>query len=127
MLTPGQESEARFYLDGAFNSRTLSPAAFFPMLLFGAAASLSAELAVDPEGELDLEFTDEIKGMLVGAGFSTAQPFSFRAGQSIELPVDAAFGFAVIGAGITTIDTEESFDEDIPCSIIFTLTEQEEE
>lgn len=127
LLTPGQENEARFYLDGAFNRTTLSPAAFFPVLVLGPAGSLSAELAIDPEGDLDLEFTDEITGMLAGAGFSPAQPFSFRVGQSIELPVEATFGFALIGAIITTIDTEDSLDDDIPCAITFALTEQEAE
>jgi hypothetical protein len=127
MLTPGQEREARFYLDGAIERATLSPAAFFPVLLLGPAGSFSAELVIDPEGDLDLAFTDEIKGMLLGAAFSTAHPFSFHAGQSIELPVEATFGFALIGAFITTIDTEDNLDDAIPCSITFALTEQEAE
>jgi hypothetical protein len=127
VLTPGQDSETRFYLPEAFNRLTFSPVALFPVLTLGAAGSLSAELAVDPEEELDLEFTDDIKGMLLGIAFTTAHPFSIKAGKHIELPVEATFGFALIGAVITEISTNKRFDEDIPCSITFSLTEQEEQ
>lgn len=126
VLTAGSEKEINFYIDGVFDFEQFGPMALFVILAVGEADMLTAELTIDPEEELGLGFTDVIEGTIVGGGVSAAPAFTPVYGDSVEIPVGSGFGFLVLGALITKKDTSYPVGGSIPCSILFSLTEAEE-
>ena len=124
-LSPGAEKEVNFYLNGVFDPLKISPMAFFMVITAGEAGVLSAEITIDPEEELDLEFTDVVSGSLIGIGISSeaATPVS---GSAVEIPINSSFGVAGISAVITEKDTRYPLKRAIPCNVHFSLSGPEE-
>ena len=125
VVTPSMPREVAFYLDDVFNPRRDSNYAVFLVVTLGMGGMLAAEMSIDPEGELGLEFTDKIEGTLTAVSYSAAETVSFRAGTVIELPINDRFGAALVFAGLFVKDTDHDVDE-VPCTIGFSLTPLEE-
>ncbi|MFC1592357.1 hypothetical protein ACFL43_07515, partial [Thermodesulfobacteriota bacterium] len=126
-LSAGEEYAINFYLDGVFDLKDFGPMATFIAMTTGEAETLSIELIIDPEEELELEFTDVITGALVGLGFSNSGEFVTIYDDAVEIPINGTFGFAIVGAIITETDTRVRLPRSIPCTIAFAVPEPEEE
>jgi len=126
VVTPSTPREVAFYLDDVLNPGNNSSVAVFLVVALGRSSTLAAELSIDPDGELDLEFTDKIEGMLTAVSYSVSETVAVRAGTTIELPISDSFGVALVFAGLLVKETEHDIDE-VPCTIGFSLAPQEED
>ena len=126
-LSAGSEEEINFYIDDAFDMSKFGPMAVFIVMATGNSGTLSIEMLIDPDEELDLDFADLIEGMLIGIGYSLEPAFTFISGDSVEMAVNSEFGFAIFGAIIQTKETLEPLHQAIPCRLVFELSELEEE
>jgi hypothetical protein len=126
VLTAGNESESKFYLDDVFSPLELGPMATFMVMTMGNAETLYMDFALDPDDELEKEWTDTLKGALAGVGYSTDGTITPFFGSSVEVPINSGFGFVFFEALITQ-KNGRGLSRAIPCSVSFALTVMEEE